>query len=213
MPIKKILNDPEQWVAYFGYGSLVNDRTRNLESFGLAGRLQGFRRQWRMRSKIGGNANPAQGGATSLNVIKDADSAIDGLLIFDHKDHLPLVDQRERNYRRIAFDLAEFETSFDIPHGVETYIYLGEPDYRHWAQEAYPVLQSYCDAVMQGFLEKFGHDGLERFMAESDGWQRPLLQDRGDPLYPRAVVLTQSEKDLFDQLLVNAGAHPRTHGR
>jgi len=208
LPIKKILDNPDQWVAYFGYGSLVNDRTRNLESFGLSGRLKGFRRQWRMRSGYGDTGQPGNEGVTALSVVRDDNAYCDGLLVFDHKDHLPQVDKRETNYDRLSLDLADFDCNFDIPAGVEAYIYIGQPHYTHWAEGAFPVLQSYIDAVMQGFLDKFGHAGLERFISETDGWRVPILQDRHNPIYPRPVLLNASEERLFDQLLQKVGGQP-----
>jgi cation transport regulator ChaC len=208
LPIKKILDNPDQWVAYFGYGSLVNDRTRNLESFGLSGRLKGFRRQWRMRSGYRDIGQPGREGVTSLSVEREDTAFCDGLLVFDHKDHLPQVDIRETNYDRVSLDLNDFDCNFDIPEGVEAYIYIGQPDYTQWAEGTFPVLQSYIDAVMQGFLDKFGQAGLERFVAETDGWRVPILQDRQSPIYPRPVLLSESEEQLFDLLLQKVGGQP-----
>ncbi|MCV6548697.1 MAG: gamma-glutamylcyclotransferase [Cohaesibacter sp.] len=213
MPIKQILNNPDQWVAYFGYGSLVNDRTRNLQSFGLAGRLKGFRRQWRMRGHFRNKSDPGQSGVTALSVMRDQGAFCDGLLVFDHKDHLPMVDKRETNYARIELALSNFETDFDIPAGVKAYIYIGQSPYDLWADRDYPILQSYSDAVMQGFLDKFGQAGLERFMQETQGWQVPVVQDRHDPIYPRPVRLDARQEQLFDALLQQQAIQPVALGK
>ena len=69
-----------------------------------------------------------------------------------------------------------------------------------------PILQSYLDAVLQGFLTEHGEDAVARFIRETDGFHLPILRDREHPIYPRAVELPPHERDLFDRLLQAAGA-------
>jgi len=51
---------------------------------------------------------------------------------------------------------------------------------------------------MQGFLHMHGEEGLRRFFAETEGFDTPMLIDRGAPAYPRAVALSVAEAALFD---------------
>lgn len=204
--LRQVQRNPDKWVAYFGYGSLVNDRTRNPDSFGIAGRLKGFRRHWTIWS-----AGPERQlfgfeGVAALSVSEDPTSAIDGLLVFDHKSHLPKVDEREVHYDRTIFDMADFESDEIVPQGVETYIYLGWSADITRLDPSAPILQSYCDAVMQGFLHKFGEQGLTRFIQETEGWDIPVVMDREQPLYPRHVTLSEAERLQVDAALDAANA-------
>ncbi len=204
MTIEQVLANPEEWVAYFGYGSLVNDKTRNAESFGLAGRLKGYRRHWSIWKASLEREAFGLGGIAALSVSADKEAMIDGLLIFDKKDHLPNVDKREAQYDRLELDLNDFQTEHTIPEGVKTYIYVGRPADVTVSHPDYPILQSYVDAVMQGFIDKFGTEGLNRFVDETSGWETPVVQDRDEPFYPRHVALSATELDLVERALVRA---------
>ncbi|WP_316859655.1 gamma-glutamylcyclotransferase family protein [uncultured Cohaesibacter sp.] len=199
MTFERIKTAPEQWVAYFGYGSLVNDRTRNADSFGIPGRLKGYARHWSIWEASPERRAFGLQGAAALSVSPESNAYCDGLLVFDLKEHLPQVDLREAKYERVKLDLADFATDHENPVAIESYIYVGKPALTDEANPKFPILQSYIDAVMQGFLEKFGVEGLQRFVAETDGWHTPILQDRQRPLYPRSVELTLEEEALVDR--------------
>ncbi|WP_146006449.1 gamma-glutamylcyclotransferase family protein [Cohaesibacter celericrescens] len=206
MTLEEVRRAPHEWVGYFGYGSLVNDNTRNAESFGFAGRLKGYRRRWSIWHSSEERKAFGFGGVAALSVTANSQAFCDGLLIFDRKDHLPNVDQRENMYDRILIDLADFQTEHAMPLGVDCYIYVGQPAHSDTVDPHFPILQSYVDAVMQGFLHKFGEAGVERFIAETDGWQTPIVQDRHIPFYPRNVTLTQTEQILLDSYIKQSGA-------
>ena len=201
-----VKRNPKDWVGYFGYGSLVNDNTRNLESFGFPGRIKGFRRRWSIWTSSEERRAFGFGGVAALSVVPSKHAQCDGLLIFDHKDHLPQVDKREAMYDRVLIDMKDFMTRHEIPHGVDCYIYVGQPAHTDQVDPAYPILQSYVDAVMQGFYRKFGEEGVERFVAETDGWQTPIVLDRDRPFYPRSVHLTAKEEALIDRFIKDAGS-------
>jgi hypothetical protein len=50
---------------------------------------------------------------------------------------------------------------------------------------AHPVLLSYLDVVVQGYLQEFDEAGVAHFFDTTDGWDAPLLDDRTHPHYPR----------------------------
>ena len=206
MTLDEVVNEPGDWVGYFGYGSLVNDRTRNKESFGFAGRLKGYRRRWSIWSASAERRAFGFGGVAALSVAEDFESYCDGLLIFDRKDHLPKVDAREAMYDRVKLDLNSFAGTQALPDGIPCYIYVGHAPDTEKVDPDFPILQSYVDAVMQGFLHKFGEEGVARFVEETDGWQTPIVLDRDRPFYPRHVSLSLSEEALIDHYLKQCGA-------
>jgi len=59
------------------------------------------------------------------------------------------------------------------------------------------ILRSYLDVVMQGYLNHFGVEGIERFYATTQNFELDILEDREQPLYPRATTLTDEEKSIF----------------
>jgi hypothetical protein len=63
------------------------------------------------------------------------------------------------------------------------------------------ILRSYLDAVLQGFLHVHGEEGVRRFVAETHGFDTQLHDDRTAPIYPRAVMLNEAERLLFEHLL------------
>nr|WP_321525883.1 gamma-glutamylcyclotransferase family protein [uncultured Cohaesibacter sp.] len=206
MTFEDLLANPSDWVAYFGYGSLVNDKTRNAESFGVAGRLRGYRRHWSIWEASPERRAFGMHGAAALSVTPNPDAYCDGLLVFDQKSHLPQVDIREAHYNRVKIDLADFQTDQPLPDQIDCYIYVGQPALTSKADPKFPILQSYIDAVMQGFLHKFGEAGMMRFVAETDGWHTPILKDRDRPFYPRSVELSLEEARLVDLYVSTTGA-------
>lgn len=188
-------------IAYFGYGSLVNDSTRNINSRSIPGRLEGFVREWRIRSK-----DQLQN-VCSLTAKPSIDNSIDGVLVFEHSSGLEAVDRREANYDRLDFPVLQFSSSSVLPESQAAYIYQAKSARYDWGDEDHPILQSYIDAVMQGFLDQFGEQGAFRFVQETDGWDAPILDDRNKPIYPRSITLSPTEKLIIDQALNEARVH------
>lgn len=204
-------------VAYFGYGSLVNRATLRTGIVAAhRARLKGWRRSWHSRPDGGPSpSRTASAGVTPsfLTADRAADAAIDGLLIVDYVHNLAAVDAREFHYhrRRITLEDLDFTDPSAIADksesegqgpgaGIELYVYEGRTEVPHSPGPA-PILRSYLDAVMQGFLREFGEAGLHRFVAETDAFHTPIHEDRDAPLYPRAVTLSADEADLFEAAL------------
>jgi hypothetical protein len=202
---------PGELVGYFGYGSLVNRATLTT---GLVeahpARLKGWRRTWRPRPEMGPDMDATPGATLPDGVTPSLLSAhpaegfsIDGLLVIDFAVNLAGIDTREFRYHRRDIRLSDLE--FAQPgHGIgaEIALHVYEARIEHPAAEGpAPILRSYLDAVMQGFLREFGPDGLHRFVAETDAFHTPIHEDRAQPLYPRAVSLSPAEMELFDVVL------------
>lgn len=180
---------------FFGYGSLVN---RETHSYGDAhpARLRGWRRIWRHT-----DLRPV----AYLTAIPDPHSEIDGLIAHVPGNDWAALDHRERAYDRVAVcdrvthDLATpiAVAVYTVPDGKH-----GRPDREH------PILLSYIDVVVQGYLKEFGAPGVARFFASTSGWSAPVLDDRAAPVYPRHQPLEREEKELVDAQLDQLGVTP-----
>ena len=89
----------------------------------------------------------------------------------------------------------------EAPHSPEIALYR-LPDGGHAApSEAHPILLSYVDVVVQGYLREFGTAGAERFFETTAGWEAPILDDRAAPRYPRHQELKPDERAFVDAML------------
>ncbi|WP_235679299.1 gamma-glutamylcyclotransferase family protein [Aquibium microcysteis] len=187
-------------VAYFGYGSLVNRAThRTAILHAVPARLKGWRRVWRPRPDMPGFP------AALLSVRPEPQSACDGLVVLDRTENLAAVDAREARYRRVAIAPGSLETAEPLPEGLPLYLYVAQTDIPPH-REPPMILRSYLDAVLQGFLAEHGEGGVRRFVAETEGFDTPVHDDRPQPIYPRAVALAAHEAALFDALIARPGA-------
>ena len=203
----------DELVGYFGYGSLVNRATLTTGHVAAhRARLKGWRRTWRPRpqmpalAEMGAAVSLPDGATPALLTAHRAESAaIDGLLVIDFAVNLPGIDAREFRYHRREITLADLEfDSTDAAHGLDADISLHVYEARIEHPPAggpTPILRSYLDAVMQGFLREFGAAGLHRFVSETDAFHMPIHEDRAAPLYPRSVSLSAAEIELFDAAL------------
>ena len=187
-------------IRYFGYGSLVNEATRPAGSLTTPGRLHGYVRQWRA---VGATSF---GKVCALSVAPDPDHAIDGVMIEEPADRLAALDAREYRYVRKQVPAGQFVTSHrtDAAHR-DAFYYQADGVHAKWADSEYPILQSYVDAVMQGFLHLFGEHGVVHFAATTQGWEAPIVADRALPRYPRSVNLSEAEQDFIDATLKSLG--------
>ena len=204
-------------VGYFGYGSLVNRATLRTEVVAAwPARLKGWHRTWRARPDMGATPGVALPDGLTPSLLSahrasetNPGAGIDGLLVIDLVDNLPEVDVREFRYHRRDIILADLEFPVgafgDASDGVpelafNLHVYEARVEHPP-TQGPSPILRSYLDAVMQGFLREFGPEGVHRFVAETDAFHMPIHEDRHAAIYPRAVSLSASEIELFDAAL------------
>ncbi|MCW4114386.1 gamma-glutamylcyclotransferase [Aurantimonas sp. MSK8Z-1] len=184
-------------VSYFGYGSLVNRLTLRTKFLAIRrARVRGWRRFWMPRS-----IPPV----ALLTVRPEAQFETEGVVVFDHADHLPAVDEREAGYKRRLVQPARVSVEHEPAAGVPLFIYEASRDEPTAEDVSCIILQSYLDAVMQGFFGLYGEKGLRRFVDETDGFEAEVLLDRLAPRYPRSVALHPGEAELFDRLLAERG--------
>lgn len=177
---------------FFGYGSLVNRATHDYADAHPA-RIPGWRRAWR---HVEGRQ------VAFLTAVPDPASAIDGLIAHVPGGDWAALDMREHSYARVMAE-GVVHALGGIP---EIHIYHAPEDMHEPASEMRPVLLSYIDVVVQGYLREFGEDGVARFFQTTDGWDAPIRDDRAEPIYPRHQVLSDGERALVDRWLARVTA-------
>lgn len=185
-------------VAYFGYGSLVNKATLRTRFLAIRrAEVLGWRRFWLPR-------DPPL--AAFLSVRPEPGHPTQGVVVYDLAENLPLVDEREAGYRRVsvAAEAVTVEGAPDV--SVPLFLYEALRPEETAAEAGSFLLQSYLDAVLQGFRALYGEAGLRRFVSETDGFETEIVADRAEPRYPRFVTLAEGEGELFDRLLTERGA-------
>ncbi|MEM1360288.1 MAG: gamma-glutamylcyclotransferase family protein [Pseudomonadota bacterium] len=167
----------------FGYGSLVNRRSHAAPQAHPA-RLRGWQREWCQTS-----LRPTP----FLSVRPSADHEVLGLIAEVAQEDWQALDEREAAYERhqVAVDDHGLDPS---PH---TQVYAICPDLKATTADG-PILLSYLDVVVQGYLHVFGEDGAKAFFDTTAGWDRPVLNDRSAPRYSRHQVLAPEEIALVD---------------
>ncbi|PTW60915.1 hypothetical protein C8N35_10396 [Breoghania corrubedonensis] len=187
-------------IFYFGYGSLVNNDTRAPGGVAVPGRLSGWVREWRISGPT------AYGGVCSLTVRPEPGAEVAGVMVREHRDGLAALDEREWRYERC--DLAEgaFRGDAETPLEVPGFVYTARAEHYRWGDADHPILQSYVDCVLAGFLKHWGEAGVRDFVETTRGWHVPIRPDRQSPLYPRAVTIDDETRVLFDEVLREAGA-------
>ena len=158
---------------FFGYGSLVNRQTHAFDNAHPAS-VRGWRRAWR-RSPLRD--------LSFLTVIPDAGTELLGLIAEVPGADWAALDERESAYAR---NHVSPHVTHDLTGELDIAIYA-IPDGHHDRPEAEnPVLLSYIDTVVQGFMAEYGAGGAAHFFDTTDGWDAaPVLNDRAAPVYSR----------------------------
>lgn len=173
---------------FFGYGSLVNRATHSYPRSAPA-QVRGWRRVWthtKLRKLAFLSVHPAHG------------EEIDGLIAAVPGHDWAALDARERAYDR------QLVTDHTAPVK-DVHIYAVTPDHKDTPEARHPILLSYIDVVVQGFLHEFGPHGAQRFFDTTDGWDTPVLDDRDAPIYPRHQTLSAAETAFVDAQLAQRG--------
>lgn len=177
---------------FFGYGSLVNRATHEYANAHSA-KLHGWRRVW-----CHTDLRPV----AFLSVVQDAGTTISGLMAEVPGADWAALDDREYAYDRIPCTANVSHTA----DGAGTIAVYSVPDgARAQPSQTHPILQSYLDVVVQGYLQEFGADGAQAFFDTTSGWDAPILQDRDAPRYPRHQTLSRQERRFVDDALDRLG--------
>lgn len=179
---------------FFGYGSLVNQRTHVYEDCRPAS-VRGWQRTW-LPSK--------RRDVSFLSAVPAQDGVLHGLIASVPGGNWSALDEREQAYFRAPVEQEALTCSLDQPPVVQ--IYQANPDYVDPVVRRKPILLSYLDVVIQGYLREFGQEGVESFFATTLGWDTPVRDDRARPVYSRSQALTQTETALVDRHLAEVSA-------
>ena len=179
---------------FFGYGSLVNLSTHIYED-AHAATLLGFQRVW---------CDVPAYDVALLSIKAAADQRIQGVIAQVPDDNWSALDERERGYDR--YSVRENVVCLDgfLPAHCSVYQVPRQREQRAPA----PILLSYLDVVIQGFLDIHGPSGAEHFFATTAGWERGILDDRATPRYPRHRKLSTDQTCIVDGL-IGTHAHIR----
>lgn len=179
---------------FFGYGSLVNRATHDYADAHRA-RIAGWRRAWR---HVEGRK------VAFLTAVPAPGCSIDGLIAHVPGGDWAALDMREHAYARVL--------ATDVEHQIaganEIHIYHAPDDMHEPASTMRPVLLSYLDVVVQGYLREYGEAGVARFFETTDGWDAPMQNDRAAPRYSRHQVLSPNETAMVDDWLERLGITP-----
>lgn len=170
---------------FFGYGSLVNLATHDYTAPRLAA-LSGWRRVWRHTT-----LRPV----AYLSVEPCENTEIAGVIAQVPQGDWAALDEREAAYvrRDVTDQIAGWQEAGQVAvYQVEQ---AQAPTARH------PILLSYVDVVLQGYLQQYGQEGAREFCASTHGWNAPILNDRNQPRYPRHQILSSEERTIVDGLL------------
>jgi len=166
------MNDP----SFFGYGSLVNLKTHSYPNPRRA-TVKGWRRIWR---------SVRDHEHALLSVRPEPDTTISGIIADVPGADWAALDAREVMYKRQ--ELTETTAIYEIRTNVI------------WPKVPHPILRSYLDVVVAGYLKNFGAEGVADFFATTDNWG-PVKDDRAAPLYPRHQQVKTEVTVLVDQHL------------
>ena len=111
-----------------------------------------------------------------LSVHRDRNCAIGGMLVIDRLENLAALDERERLYERVVLVRADIEGEgledvFEHISENNLFVYVGQTA----PPGQPPLLQSYLDTVMAGFLHAHGETGLADFIASTTGFARNII--------------------------------------
>lgn len=180
-----------QHAYVFGYGSLVNAATHDFGEVHLA-HLTGWRRVWR---HVEGRS------VAFLTIMRDDSAEIDGALAAVPGENWAALDLRERSYIREPADRVRHA----VREATDIRLYHAPKDLHRPHSGHHPILLSYLDVVVQGYLRLGGEASVAAFFDTTEGWDAPILNDRDAPRYPRHQRLTRTEAELVDDALSDRG--------
>ncbi|QEW18880.1 putative protein involved in cation transport [Marinibacterium anthonyi] len=183
---------------FFGYGSLVNRATHGFTDAHPA-RIRGWKRAWRYTTLRE---------VAFLTAVPDPAAEIEGMIAHVPGNDWSALDEREWAYDRHR---VTDQVIHKVPRALSIAIYAVPDHSQHVPDIPHPILLSYLDVVVQGYLQVFGEDGARRFFDTTEGWDSPVLNDRAEPHYPRHQVLTAAERDFVDAELAARDVQIVTH--
>ena len=178
-------------------------RYSGIDVAGIPVEVAGWHRAWNM-------ASPGENITCVGAVPHDSDAMLNGLLV-----EVEAIDddlrKREQNYHFIELAL---ETLSIHCENTESQLQANPEACKVWicevanpqaSKETHPICQSYVDTCLSGCLEHKDRDFALQFIAQTAGWDGYWLNDRDNPLYPRAAKVEGAMHQHIDALLEEAG--------
>lgn len=181
----------------FGYGSLVNDRSRSLSmrhtTFSPVF-LHGWRRSWTSRHY--------DEGLTYFGAYPDGNSRINGVLGLTPPEILNALQKRETYYRPSKVSFSDVEFVGDSVDFVPGPVWIWEATEELVSDEAFPVAQTYIDTCILGCLEMVGTEFASAFIRLTPGWDEAVvIDDRATAKYPRYDTCAAKRTAEIDSIL------------
>ncbi|SPQ93769.1 Gamma-glutamylcyclotransferase AIG2-like domain-containing protein [Plasmodiophora brassicae] len=181
----------------FGYGSLINDASRQRtcpgSTIAYPARLSGYRRAWRYAAE----------NMTAVGVYPaDRKSSVHGVVFRVNPGHLPALDHRERHYARVRVkhgDLVTIGLDRDVV-GERDRVWLYVLVEGHFPKCDRPIRQGYVDVIMQGCLGTLGVRFAREFVIQTEDWDGCWVNDRDDRTN-RRVPIDKATLQLVDMIL------------
>jgi hypothetical protein len=187
----------KSWV--FSYGSLVNEKTEQTLGDSVLVALDGWRREWSHVIELPHVL------IRGLTITKSRNTRIHGRLIAVGKVELDTLDTRESGYSRFLIRShvgAIGNASRDgLSLNNRIYAYRSQQAEELSLGEPPCILQTYIDVILDGYFRNFGEEGAVEFMRTTIGWDQNILNDRSDPIYPRAQDLDEDFLRWVDQMV------------
>ena len=135
----------------------------------------------------------------------------------------PSLRAREKNYRFVEVPASAIEhissslcnqTSFTsalrdaLSHHQ---LWLCETLLCHHPSSDFPVSQTYIDTCLVGCLEHGGISEATAFIEHTHGWNHPRINDRVNPVYPRAAAISKQHLTQIDTLLKKVEQSTQRH--
>ena len=172
---------------FFGYGSLLNINTHTYRSHERA-YITGWQRRW---------SHTVFRDIPYLSVYPVVGGKIHGLVALVPNNDWKALDVRETGYKRKYTKCTVGSKSNN-----NTQIYYVPTTNLTKKDTNKGILLSYLDCVIQGYLHQFGEEVAAEFFTSTDGWDICVTDDRLQPIYPRSVNLTTSERVFVDHHLL-----------
>ena len=199
----------------FGYGTLLNDESREREG-GVQSRDVcaladltpefGFSRSFCMRSSTG---------FTALGLVRDGNPRYNccGVVFEVCESSLKDYDLRESGYYRELIPhpcLTLLKGSLKLQKNDLVYTYIPNVESIFEATEDFPILQTYVDVCLGGCMEWGGVDLIKEFVLSTQMWSSHFLND---PPMSRRPWLHRPHYLVIDQVLDELKDHTFFHFR
>ncbi|PKF49868.1 gamma-glutamylcyclotransferase family protein [Enterovibrio nigricans] len=176
----------------FGYGSLINEASRQLTGEtgnAIPAIVSGLERHW------GKTGSPVM----SHLVVREGAGLCNGVLIHVNDDLLEVFDIREAGYQRVKLD-AEKIKILDETIQLDGPVFVYVTDDVVSPCHVQPIAQSYVDTVLAGCL-RYSAEFAQSFIQSTHGWDYPRMNDRDKPVYQRVAGVRKEDRARIDQFL------------